>query len=135
MATFAAKSHGQIGNLARARGDYDEAARQYQRALDTFERFGDQAGMATTYCQLGILEADRGGRAGQAISWHVQALVIRLRLGVPQVVIDLRRLAAYHGDLGPERFGGLLAQAAGDSLAETIMSLFGQLDPGDTSRG
>ncbi|MGA8456990.1 MAG: hypothetical protein WB800_16430 [Streptosporangiaceae bacterium] len=61
--------------------------------------------------------------------------MIRLRLGVPQAVIDLRRLAAYHDDLGPERFGGLLAQAAGDSLAETIMSLLGQLDPGDTSRG
>ena len=125
----------QLGILAQARGDYDEAVRQYQRALDTKERLGDQAGMATTYSQLGILEADRGGRAGQAISWPAQALVIRLRLGVPQAVIDLRRLAAYHDDLGPERFGGLLAQAAGDSLAETIMSLLGQLDPGDTSRG
>ena len=37
---------GRLGNLARARGDYEEAARQYQRALDIFERLGDQAGMA-----------------------------------------------------------------------------------------
>ena len=44
-----------LGNLARSRGDYDEAARQYQRALDITERLGDQAGMARGHHRLGIL--------------------------------------------------------------------------------
>ena len=46
--------------LAQARGDYDEAARQYQRSLDINERLGNQAGMATSYHQLGSLAQDRG---------------------------------------------------------------------------
>ena len=49
-----------LGMLAEARGDYDEAARQYQRALDIFEQLRDQAGMASTYHQLGILAQYRG---------------------------------------------------------------------------
>ena len=127
-----ATSYHQLGILAQDRGDYDEAARQYQRSLDISERLGDQAGMATSYSQLGNLEKDRGGPAAAAITWHVKALAIRLRLGVPQAVIDLRRLAAYRRELGAEPFTSLLAQAAGDTdLAETITSLLDQLDKTD----
>ena len=79
-----ASSYHQLGILAQDRGDYDEAARQYQRSLDINERLGDQAGMATSYSQLGILEKDRGGPAATAITWHVKALAIRLRLGSPR---------------------------------------------------
>lgn len=39
------------GQQRRARGEYGEAARQYQRALD----------MADSYRQLGVLKYDRGG--------------------------------------------------------------------------
>ncbi len=124
-----ARSYHNLGNLAQDRGDYDEAARQYQRALTISERLGDQASMATTYSQLGNLEADRGGSAGRAIGWQVQALVIWLRLGDPQAANNLRRLAAYRSELSPERFGGLLAQAVGDTgRSETITSLLDQLD-------
>ncbi len=124
-----ASSYHNLGMLAQHRGDYDEAARQYQRSLDILERLGDQAGIATSCSQLGILEAERGGTSGLAIGWHVKALTIRLRLGVPQAVNNLRRLAAHHGELGPERFTGLLSQATGDaSAAQTITSLLDQLD-------
>ncbi len=69
---------------AQDHGDCDEAARQYQRALAINERLGNQADMAATYSQLGILEAAQpGGSAATAVGWHVQALVIRLRLGRP----------------------------------------------------
>ena len=52
-----ASTYHQLGILAQDRGDYDEADRQYQRSLDIFERLGNQADMATSYSQLGILEA------------------------------------------------------------------------------
>ena len=96
-----AVSYHQLGTIAQDRGDYDEATRQYQRAIDISERLGDQAGMATTCSQLGILEAERGGPEAVAIAWHVKALAIRLRLGIPQAVIDLRRLAVHRSGLGP----------------------------------
>ena len=91
--------------------------------------------MATSYSQLGILENERGGPATAAVTWHVKALAIRLRLGVPQAVNNLRRLAAYRRELGPEPFTGLLAQAAGDTdLAETITSLLDQVDAADDGK-
>jgi tetratricopeptide (TPR) repeat protein len=129
-------SYYQLGNIAYLRADYETAARQYQRSLDINERLGDQAGMATSYGQLANLEAERSGNTAQAIGLHVQALEIRLRLGVPQAVNNLRRLAAHRDELGPERFGSLLAQATGDAnQAETILSLLGQLGPADADSG
>ena len=124
-----ARSCQQFGMLACLQGDYDEAARQFQRSLDIKERLGDQAGMANSYSQLGILEADRDGPATTAIAWHVKALGIRLRLGVPQAVIDLRRLAIHRREFGAERFAMLLARTTDDAeLIEAIPSLLNQVD-------
>ena len=44
----------QLGDIARLRGDYAAATRQYQRSADIFERLGDQSGMAASYGGLGI---------------------------------------------------------------------------------
>ena len=127
-----ATSYHQLGILAQDRADYDEAARQYQRSLDINERLGNQAGMATSYSQLANLGADRGGPAAAVIAWHVRALAIRLQLGIPQAMNNLRRLAGCRRELGAEPFVGLLAQAAGDTeLAETITSLLDQVDATD----
>jgi hypothetical protein len=88
--------------------------------------------MATSYSQLGNLGADRGGPAAAVIAWHVRALAIRLQLGIPQAMNNLRRLAGCRRELGAEPFVGLLAQAAGDTeLAETITSLLDQVDATD----
>jgi tetratricopeptide (TPR) repeat protein len=95
-----ASTYGQLAVLAQARRDYDEAARQYQRSLDINERLGNQADVAATCSQLGNLEEERGGSVATAVTWHVKALMIRLRLGVPQAVNNLRRLAAYRRELG-----------------------------------
>ncbi len=118
--------------IAQARGDYDEAARQYQRALDILERLGDQADAAPIYSQLGILEKDRSAPAATAITWHVKALAIWLRLGSPQAISDLRHLAAYRSGTGPGPFTSILAHAAGSpGLAEAITALLDQLDNTD----
>jgi len=124
-----AASYHNLGVLAQDRGDYDQAERQYQRALDIKERLGDPASMAASISQLGILEAERGAPPAAVITRHVRALAIRLRLGIPQAMIDLRRLAACRDDLGQEQFTALLTQATGDTgQAQTIMSLLDQLD-------
>jgi tetratricopeptide (TPR) repeat protein len=124
-----ADSYGQLGILAQDRGDYDEAARQYQRSLDISERLGDQAGLAATYSRLSSLEIDRGGSTADAIAWNVSALVIRARLGVPQVGINLRRLSALRRELGVGPFTSLLVEAVGDAkAAEAITSWLDQWD-------
>ena len=129
-----ADSYHNLGILAQRRGDYDEAERQYRRSLDIAERLGDQAGAATSYHQLGLLEKERGGPATSAVMWHVRAVGIRLRLGTPRAVNDLRSLAAYRRELGAKPFASILAQAANDGdLAETITSLLDQLDKTDGS--
>ena len=51
--------------------------------------------MAITYSQLGNLEADPDGQATVVVVWHVKALAIRFRLGIPQTMNNLRCLSAY----------------------------------------
>ena len=88
--------------------------------------------MATSYSQLGDLEAERGGPTAAAVAWQVKALLIRLRLRVPQAVINLRRLAAHRRELGPEPFTSLLIQTVDDThLAEMITSLLDQVNAAD----
>ena len=131
-----ATSYHQLGILAQDRGDYAEAARQYQRALDIDERLGDQAGMATSYSQFGSLVAERGGPVADIVAWHIRALAIRLRIGVPQAVNDLRQLLPYRRELGAEPFAALLAQITDDAeLVEAIPGLLDQVDAaeGDTT--
>jgi Tetratricopeptide repeat len=131
-----ALSYGQLGMLAQGRGDYAEAARQYQRSLDIDERLGNQAGIATSYSQIGSLVAERGGPVAEIVSWHIRALAIRLRIGVPQAVNNLRRLLPYRRELGAEPFAALLAQITDDAeLVEAIPGLLDQVDAaeGDTT--
>ena len=118
-----------LGVLANLRGDYDEADRQHRRALRIRERLGYQAGMAESYSQLGNLEERDGGSITSAVTWHVKALMIRLHLLVPQVVTNLRHLAAYRRELGPEPFTNLLIQIVGDAnRAEEIKLLVDRVD-------
>ena len=129
-----ATSYHQLGRLAQLRGDYEEAARQYQRSLDIEERLGNQAGMATSYSQLGFLEKERGGQIAAAIGWHVRALAIRLALGVPQAANNLRRLSEYRRELGTGQFTSLLNSTSGNpDLADTITTLIDQLDNNEGS--
>jgi tetratricopeptide (TPR) repeat protein len=70
----------QLGVVAQARGDYDEATRQYQHALDIDARLGNQADMASSYNQLGILAQNRGDY-DEAARQYQHALDIDARLG------------------------------------------------------
>ena len=86
--------------LAQARGDYDAAERSYHQAREVFERLGDQAGMANSYHQLGILAQARGDYDA-AEPLYRRALEIRERIG------DQAGIASSYGQFGT------LARAAG----------------------
>ena len=91
----------QLGVLAQDRGDYGEAARQYQRSLDIKERLGDQAGMAISYHNLGMLAQFRGDY-DEAARQYQRALDISERLGdrdgMASGYHQLGRLAQDRGD-------------------------------------
>ncbi len=98
-----------LGMLAQARGDYEEAARQYQRSLDINERLGDQAGMARSYHHLGML-AQRRGDYEEAARQYQRSLDIEERLG------DQAGMASIYS-----QFGSLVAERGGpvaDIVAE-----------------
>jgi tetratricopeptide (TPR) repeat protein len=112
-----------LGLTAHLRGNYAEAMRLHQRSL----KFGKRLGIppeASRYTHLGVLSAQEGRPPGEVIGWHVKALKIRLVKRLPGTEYDLRRLAACQVDLGEEKFGRLLAKAAGKpQLAREIKSL------------
>ena len=56
----AAATEHELGMLAQLRGDYATAEPLVRRALETFERTGDQAAAARSYHHLGSLAQDRG---------------------------------------------------------------------------
>jgi hypothetical protein len=87
--------------------------------------------MAASHGQLSNLEKGRGGSITAAVTWHVKALTIRLRRGIPEAVDNLRRLASYLRELGVEPFTSLTQAVGGADLAETITSLLDQVDETD----
>ena len=92
--------------------------------------------MATSYSQIGSLVAERGGPVADIVAWHIRALAIRLRIGVPQAVDNLRQLLPYRRELGAVRFAALLAQITDDAeLIEAIPGLLNQVGAaeGDTT--
>jgi hypothetical protein len=84
--------------------------------------------MARSVSQLGIL-AGQLSRTRDSIAFHVQALAIRLRLQVPQVLINARALARHRTALGEEGFREALASVAGPEAATQILSLLDTLPP------
>jgi tetratricopeptide (TPR) repeat protein len=91
----------QLGILAHRQGDYPEARRQYQRALEIDEALGDQAGMADSYHRLGILAQDQGDYP-EARRQYQRALEIDEALG------NQAGMATSYGQLG------ILAYRQGD---------------------
>ena len=124
-----ATGYHQLGTLAHARGDYDEAASHYQRGLDVNERLGNEAGAARGYSQLGNLEADRGGQPTAVIAWAVKAMLTWFQLGVLPVVDNVSRLCDCRREMGGEAFADALLHIAGNTEAtEMITFLLDQFD-------
>jgi len=87
--------------LAHRRGDYVEAVQQNQRALDIYQRVGNQGGVADAYQMLGIFSRDRGDY-DEAARHYQRSLDINKRLG------DQADMANNYGELGS------LAERRGD---------------------
>ncbi|HEX8198866.1 MAG TPA: CHAT domain-containing protein, partial [Isosphaeraceae bacterium] len=72
---LAASSYGQLGLVAKVRGDLNAAERWYGKSLEINERLGDEPGAASTYHQLGNVAQDRGD-LDAAERWYGKSLEI-----------------------------------------------------------
>jgi tetratricopeptide (TPR) repeat protein len=112
----------QLGMLAHLRGDYKEAERRYQQSLTIDERLGNQAGMATSWSQLGILHS-AAHQYADAIAWHIRALFTRARLQVPQMVIDARALVGIRTQIWNQSFVEMATNIIDDSELAELQTL------------
>jgi tetratricopeptide (TPR) repeat protein len=80
-----------LGNAARARGDYDQAATRYEAALVINKRIGRQDGEAECLHGLGAVAWALGDKT-QAMEHYTQALAIYERLGLEHHAAPLRKL-------------------------------------------
>jgi tetratricopeptide (TPR) repeat protein len=112
-----------LAPLPDVHGDHaevDAAEPLYRRALDIFERIGDQADTATGYANLGSL-SEALGNLDQAVDCRVRALAIRFRIGTATAG-DVEPLAGLRRQLGRDRFraaavaSGLDEQSVGNLM-------------------
>ncbi|MGI5246936.1 tetratricopeptide repeat protein [Dactylosporangium sp. CA-139066] len=89
--------------LAQDRGDYAKAERRYQQSRTISEKLGDQAGIAISLSQLANLRTATSDSAA-ATPLLIQALSIRLAIGVPQAVNDIRDLVDIRDQIGENAF-------------------------------
>ena len=116
-----------MGGFLRARGHWDQAARQYRTALSAARQAGDRPGQAGTLDELGLLQQLTGDYPGATTSL-AEAIELfgdlgdlpgqayaRNHLGLVQAnTADYPAAAANH------RQALALARAAGDQLAEAV---------------
>ncbi|MGH3621174.1 MAG: tetratricopeptide repeat protein, partial [Sciscionella sp.] len=98
-----AASYHNLGILAQARGDYPQAERRYQQSLNINEHVGNQAGMATSYGQLGLFRAKQG-KPEEAVSLQLRSLAIHARLQSPNVSRNIAALRELRAALGGDDF-------------------------------
>lgn len=111
-----------LGNLAQAQGDYQEAQRQYLRALQITEALGDQAGMAASYGHLGILLTEIG-KVEEAVGSTLASLVFYLQVGAPEASVCISWLARQQEQLGETQFRTVAHRHLGEQDTDNLLQL------------
>jgi len=112
----------QLGILAQRQGNYEEARRQLQRALQIREQLGDQAGMANSNLNLGALLMETG-KVEEAVTYTLSSLRYFLQAGAPQASTSLHWLAQERTQLGETQFRTLVRNEVGEELIEPLLQL------------
>jgi tetratricopeptide (TPR) repeat protein/transcriptional regulator with XRE-family HTH domain len=116
-----------MGGFLRASGRWDQAAAQYQTALNAARRAGDRPGQAGALDELGLLQQLTGDYAA-ATDTLAQAVALYAELGDQRgQAYALNHLGLVHQDTGDYRAATAshqralaLALEAGDRLAEAV---------------
>ena len=71
-----------LGALAQATGEYDEARQLYQQSMKIKQELGDKSGIASSQALLALLE-EQMGNVKEALQLILQAEAVFLELGSP----------------------------------------------------
>jgi hypothetical protein len=94
----------------------------YRRALEIFERIGDQAGVATSFSALSNL-SEAAGNLDEAVAYGVGALAIRTKIGIATTG-HLQALAGLRRRIGSDRFrAAALASGLDEESAGNLMEM------------
>uniref|UniRef100_UPI000A739FA7 tetratricopeptide repeat protein n=1 Tax=Nocardia lijiangensis TaxID=299618 RepID=UPI000A739FA7 len=113
-----------LGILAQLQGDYPEAEHRYRQALTINEQLGNRAGIATTYSALGDFALERS-QLTDAVQLHIQSLLLRAQMHVPEVSNNLHSLRRLREQMGQDHF---LARVSELLAAEDTQQLESWLD-------
>ena len=104
--------------------------RRHTQSLTIKERLGNQAGTATTLSQIGRLRIAQK-RALEVIPLQVQALTMRLTLGVPEAARNIETLRGIEGDVGAAVFDDVMKSLLDESDAADFLNLLRHSDGRD----
>ena len=90
---WSARAYGNLGDIARIRGDFEQAEELHRKALQIHEQLGHREGVAANYRSLGDIAETRGDFE-QAEELYRKALQINEELG------DREEMAVAYGRLG-----------------------------------
>lgn len=116
--------------MAEERGFYDKALEWYRKSLAIEEELGNRAGIAISLSQIGVLLTETG-RPEDAVPWNLRSLALRMKIGIPEVRIDLHWLGRQREALGEARLGEVLRQRLDEEGAGTVLGMLDELERGE----
>lgn len=90
-------------------------------------RLGNQAGMAASYGELGLLRAQTGAPR-EAVGYQLQSLAIRVLLEMSDAGQNVADLVEQRRMLGADAFLAAVREHAGEDFAHKLMDLLDQAE-------
>ena len=121
-----------LGIVAQRKGDYDGALDWYRKSLAITEQFGDLAGMARSFSQIGVLYTQTG-RAADALPLNLRSLALRQEMRSSDIRINLHWLSRQRQVLGVDAFRDIVAEHCDVENTTQVLALVDEFDRRQTT--
>jgi tetratricopeptide (TPR) repeat protein/S1-C subfamily serine protease len=129
-----ANSYQLLGDIAKRRGEVNQTNIYYRQAQEISKKLGDETDFGMLTSLTGNIAADRGATE-LAIDRHVQAILLRVKLGVAKVNLniaensyDLRRLSELRATVGENQFISILTTLVDAEILRKLVSAVSNLE-------
>lgn len=98
-----------IGEISKARGDYETALRYLEQSLEIQQAIGDIDGLATSTHNMAAIVFQQQGKPEEALPMFLQAYAIFHQLGSPNEKAPIGYINAIVQRIGEARFQEIVA--------------------------